>query len=194
MLGRRAVALFAGCAGLLAACGGDPAAKATKVNVTVKPSAQCNAVAARRRLGADPPALGPLIQNIDIDNFSGSTSANCNARQIVYLEPGLGVRAHDRRGVFVRLIFPENVDGARRLLFAGRRPTRVSGRSVVFYEDEGSRSASLRIGPAIVTITVACSKEPDRLVPRPCGPQSALPALLAVSLRDLVPALQGRLE
>lgn len=180
----------------LAACGGNGPETEKKIRVSVAPSAACNAIEARRRLGANPPAIGLFLFNIDVDNFSGKTSAICNERQIVYFEqsdfPGRG--RGGRRGVFVRFAFPDNIAGAERLLIAGRDAGRLNGRRVVLSGGDGKRSASLRVGPAIVTVTVGCAGDDNALKLVPCDSARGLDEYLETVSLSLLPALEDRLK
>jgi hypothetical protein len=160
--------LPAGCiaAGILLSGCGPTATGKTVTNVSVEPLPVCHAVAERRRLGASPPRLGIPVRSSDVDDFSGMTEQDCNARTIVYAAPGSVSNA-----IFVYLYFTDRPRSTLALdRGAGTRPRRaVPGLlGLTTSSHPGLFQTRYAAGPAIVTVTAGCFSAIHPLTPQPC--------------------------
>lgn len=181
----------------MAGCGGDDPGPTRVVEVTTNSNRFCTAINDRRALAKDPPRLeGYQLRNQDLDNFSGTSEAACNQRQLVYWGPLAG-GSEDRLAVTATLQFFPTAGGAQRAasMLPRDRPIELgsSSTTTAFRTDNGEKGYFVP-GKAFVLVAVGCADPAGsvRLVNCQSAPAGSLRSELTRTLKSLEQSIRNQ--
>ncbi len=179
---------------VLIACGGSAShSSTTTVNASVRPGSYCLYVQTRRALAIHPPKIGMELRNVDVDNFSGSTSDVCNERQLVYWGAPAPLGG-ERLAIQVRLFFAANPAASLVTAPGTSRGTTVGTTRLFLSAQRGRSSAQFVTKRAVVSVIVGCVSSSSDLRPTPCVNPPLSPATLQTKLLHAVETLLPQLR